>query len=117
MEADVALVGIVAAFTVVKAGRGGAGRRILGLELKARGQNLLHKHAGGDGFERVVDRLGHGGFSSIRLRDKVGETGASLSRRVAGGATDDLPDPGPIGRASCRERVFQCVSILVSAVS
>src|SRR3546814_16624735 len=60
MEADVALVGIVAAFTVVKAGRGGAGRRILGLELKARGQNLLHKQAGGDGFERVVDRLGHG---------------------------------------------------------
>src|SRR3546814_3348382 len=106
MEADVALVGIVAAFTVVKAGRGGAGRRILGLELKARGQNLLHKQAGGDGFERVVDRLGHGGFSSIRLRDQVGETGASLARRVAGGATDDLHDLGQAGPIADRQRMF-----------
>src|SRR3546814_2960604 len=53
MEADIALVWLVAAFAIVETGCGGAGGRVLRLELEARGQDLLHKQTGGDSFERI----------------------------------------------------------------
>ena len=96
IHADVALGGIVTAGAVIEArGRGVVG--ILGPELEARGQHLLHEQAGGDGLERVVHRLGDGALGGVGLGDEIGEAGAGLARRVAGGAADDLHDFGEAG--------------------
>ena len=99
------LSGIVAALAVVEARRRAA-VRVLRLELEARRQHLLHQQARGDGLERVVDRLGHGLLGGVRLGDQVGEAGAGLARRVAGGAADDLHDLGQARAIADGQRVL-----------
>ena len=59
VEADIALVRVVAALAVVEARRRAA-VRVLRRELEARRKHLLHQQARGDGLQRVVDRLGDG---------------------------------------------------------
>src|SRR3546814_16920667 len=94
MEADIALVWLVAAFAIVETGCGGAGGRVLRLELEARGQDLLHKQTGGDSFERIVHRFRHRAFGGIWLGDQIGEAGMrSEERRV-----------GKTGVRTCRSR-------------
>ena len=49
------------------------GAGILGRELVAGSQHLLHQQAGRDRLEHVVHGLGHGGLLGCRLGDQVGE--------------------------------------------
>ncbi len=105
VDADVGLVGVVAALAVVEA-RCRAAVCILGLELEARGEHLLHQQARGDGLQGVVDGLGHGCLGGIRLGDQVGKPCASLAGRVARGAADDLHDFGQAGAVADGQRVL-----------
>ena len=77
-----------------------------GLELEPRRQHLLHQQAGGDGLQRVVDRLADGFVRGVDGGDQVGEPGAGLARRVAGGAADDLHDLGETGAIADGQRVL-----------
>ena len=81
------------------------GPRVLRGELEARRENLLHEQARGDRLERVVDG-GTASFGRIRLRDQIGKPGSSPSRRVAGGAANNLNDLGKTAAIADRERVF-----------
>src|SRR3546814_18225640 len=90
MEADIALVWLVAAFAIVETGCGGAGGRVLLLELEARGHDLIHKQTGGDSFERIVHRFRYLAFGAIWLGDQFGESGLDLAPRLYVIAPDNL---------------------------
>ena len=105
VEADVALVRIVAALAIVET-RCRLVLRVLRLELKARRQHLLHQQAGGDGLQRIVDSLGHDVIGGGRFGDQVREAGAGLARRIAGCSADDLHDFGKAGAVAHCQRMF-----------
>src|SRR6202158_4896519 len=77
VEADIAFVGVVAAFAIVEAG-GGSALLVLWLELEARRKHLLHKQARRDGLEGIVHRLGDCFLGSVRLGDQVREARSCL---------------------------------------
>ena len=58
IEADIGLIGVIAAFAIVKAGRWAA-FHIFRLKFEARRQNLFHQQAGGDGLQRIIHCFRH----------------------------------------------------------
>jgi hypothetical protein len=56
VEADIAFVGVIAAFAVIETVARSA-LLVLWFELKARGRRLFHKQARRDGLQRIVHRL------------------------------------------------------------
>ncbi len=91
VETDILLRGVISTFAIVKA----FNRPALGAlrcEVETRGKHLLHEQAGSDRLQRIVNRLGDGGFCCIRLGNQVGETGAALAFGVTGRATNNLND-------------------------
>ena len=93
VEPDVTLFRVKTTLTVVESlGRGV--RRVLGLELKTRGQHLLHEKARCDCFQRVIDRFRYCLLRGIWLGDQVRETGARFAFGIACRATNDLYNLG-----------------------
>ena len=105
VEADIFLVGIIAALTVIKP-FDRATFHGLGCEVETRGQHLFHQQARCDRFQCIVDCLGHGFGRGVGLRDKVGEARAHLALGIAGGTADDLHDLRQAGAITHRQGVF-----------
>ena len=100
---DVFRAWFIAFGTVVEAFFGAG---VLRCKFEARGEDLLHQEAGGDGFQRVVDGASYGGAGGIGFGDQVSEAGAFLAGCVAGGTANDLHNFGEAAAVSDGERVF-----------
>ena len=105
VEANVAPGRIVAAFAIVEP-LDRTARLIFRLEIKARGQHLLHEKAGRNRLQRVVDRFRDSLFGRIGFGDKIGEARAVLARRVPCRAADDLHDLGQARPVTNRQRML-----------
>jgi hypothetical protein len=69
-------------------------------------QEIVGPQSGCNGFQRVVNRLGDSFLGSVGFGDQVGEAGAQLACRVAGGTADALHDLRKARPIPNRQRVL-----------
>ena len=93
VEADIALVRVVAAFPIVEAGVGPV-FGFFGLNSKRGASTCSIKEARRNGLQRASLTASVTALGGVRLGDQVGEARTGLARRVAGGPADDLHDLG-----------------------
>ena len=105
VEADVALLRIVAFFPIVDAFERNAAL-CLRPEVEPGRQHLLHQQTCRDGLERIVHGLRDGFLRGVGLRNQVREPGLGLAGRVTGRAPDDLHDLGQARPVADRQRVI-----------
>ena len=87
VKTHVAPVGVIAFFPIVEPF---PWTTCFGCEPEGGRQHLLHEQAGGNGLERVVDRLGDGLFRGIGFGNQIGEAGVGLAWGVSGDAANNL---------------------------